>query len=116
MRASFARGSSRPTAFEYSTESQPWAQRHAACTELRALIFRICSEQSLQDAFGTRHEPLLTHTQLAQPTYTYVCMAGKGVGERDTGGVTVPLNAGDHIGAHTHHLASALYIRTPHFA
>ena len=40
----------------------------------------IPSEQSLQHPFGTRREPLLNHTYLAQPTYKYG-MSGKGLGE-----------------------------------
>ena len=80
MRTDFARGSSRPAPFQIPTESQPRAPRHVACIELRVVIFRIPSEQSLQHPFGTQHEPLLNHRQLARPTYTYyVCMNG---GER----------------------------------
>ena len=61
MRTGFARGSSHATALEFPTESQPWAQRHVTCIELRAFIFRISSEQSLHDPFGTRHDP---HTRM----------------------------------------------------
>ena len=45
----------------------------------------------------------------------YVCTAEKGVGQRERGGVTVPLRAHDPLGPHIHHLASALRVRTPHF-
>ena len=47
MQIDFARGSLRFAPFQIPTESQPWAPRHAACIELRAVIFRIPSEQSL---------------------------------------------------------------------
>ena len=42
-------------------------------------------------------------------------MAGKGVEEKKKICI-VPLNAGDAFGPHTHHLASALRVRTPHSA
>ena len=41
-------------------------------------------------------------------------MAEKEVGQRDKGGVIVPLHAHDCLGPHIHHLASALRVRTPH--
>ena len=49
MRTDFAPGSSRPIAVQFPTESQPWAQHHAASIERRAfifhrIIFRIPSE------------------------------------------------------------------------
>ena len=39
MRNDFAPGSSRPIAFQFPTESQPWAQRRVAAIERRAFIF-----------------------------------------------------------------------------
>ena len=54
MRTGSARDSSRPIAFQFPTESQPWAPRHVTCIELRAIyIFRIPSGQSLQHPLGT---------------------------------------------------------------
>ena len=80
MRTDFVRGSSEALApVQIPTEYQPWASRHVARIELRAVIFRIPSEQPLQYPFGTQHEPLLNYRQLAHPTYTYARMNG---GER----------------------------------
>ena len=62
LRTDFAPGSSRPIAFHFPTESQPWAQSHVASIERRAFIFRIPSEQSLQHPFHTQHERLLNNT------------------------------------------------------
>ena len=36
------------------------------------------------------------------------------MGQRDKGGVTVPLHTHDPLGPHIHYLASALRVRTPH--
>ena len=36
------------------------------------------------------------------------------MGQRNKGGVTVPLHAYDPLGPHIHHVASTLRVRTPH--
>ena len=46
MRTDFTPGSSRPIAFQFPTESKPWAQRHVASIERRAFIFLHFSDPS----------------------------------------------------------------------
>ena len=64
MKADFAPGSSRPIAFQFPTESQPWAQRHVASIERRALTFL-----HISDLFRTIIATPLPHTArtAAQP-------------------------------------------------
>ena len=119
MRTDFARGSSRPAPVQIPTESQPWAPRHVVCIELRA-----CTFLHISDPFRAIVATSLRHTARKRcstidsshtpRTRMYVCMAEKGVGLGDKGGVKVRLNAHDPLGPHIHHLASTLRVRRPH--
>ena len=69
MRTDFAPGCSPPYAFQFLTESQPWAQRHVASIERRAFVslhvsdpFRTIIATPIPHTARTAAQPYEAHT------------------------------------------------------
>ena len=93
MRTGFARGSSRPTAFEFPTISTMGTTSCSTRMQHACLYisdpFRAIIARPLRHTARTAAQPYIAGT-----IHIHVCKAGKGVGERDEGGVDSPAERG----------------------